>query len=201
MQMKKIYCLFVLSFLIFVFLSTLKISVYVKSQVVAGWESVSPSSKTIYIENISFPVELNLLEEEKNKQYIHKFLEFLGESQEDVLIWDKIIKKESKYNPQSKAPTYWSLCDQPISLKLWGLQQPMNRFIELRDYENGIWQATCEEFGATTIEYGYSQGLTHIIQPTWDSTQCSGFVNDWRDQLICSIKIRDLYGWEAWSTF
>lgn len=134
---------------------------------------------------------------ESRKKYIQDYLQLKGE---DVDRWMKIIKGESGFDPNSKAPTYWSLCDRPVVVTLWGYQQPANRFIELRDYPNGIWQATCEESGASTIRTGNSKGLVHIIETTWEEMACSGDVLNWIDNLECAFKIRDSQGWKAWST-
>lgn len=142
------------------------------------------------------PTELPANLEEK-KTYIVSYLKSKGE---DVDRWMKIIKGESQFDPSSKAQTYWSLCDRPVVVKLWGYQQPANSYIELRDYPNGIWQATCEEAGATTLKTGYSAGLVHIIETTWDGFKCKGDRMNWIDNLECAFKIRDGQGWKAWST-
>ena len=135
---------------------------------------------------------------EERKNYILSYLKLKGET--DLARWGKIINAESGFDANSKAPTYWSLCDRAVTVTLWGYQQPANSFIELRDYPNGIWQATCEEFGAITLRTGVSQGLTHIIETTWETYNCSGDITNWTDQLDCSLKIRNNQGWQAWST-
>lgn len=134
---------------------------------------------------------------EEKKKYITSFLESRGE---DVARWMKIINGESQFNPDSVAETYWSLCDRAVSVKLWGYQQGAKNFIELRDYPNGIWQATCEEFGAITLRTGHSAGLVHIIETTWENSKCEGDRMNWIDNLNCAFKIRDIQGWKAWST-
>lgn len=144
----------------------------------------------------AFPKELPG-DYESRKKYV---MEYLHLKNEDTKRWEKIIQAESGFDPQSKAPTYWSLCDRAVSVTLWGYQQPANSFIELRDYPNGIWQATCEEFGATTLRTGVSGGLTHIIETTWEESNCGGDISNWVDQLECSFKIRDRQGFQAWST-
>lgn len=145
------------------------------------------------------PTELTGTQEE-NRTYIEKYLKSRGE-ESNLATWAKIIKQESGYDPRSKAPTYWSLCDRAVVVTLWGYKQPANRFIELRDYPNGIWQATCEEYGAQTIRTGYSRGLTHIIEPTWEELGCTGDINNWTDQIDCSLKIRNNRGWNSWSSY
>lgn len=134
---------------------------------------------------------------ENRKTIITKYLELRNE---DVTRWTKIIQGESGFNPDSEAQTYWSLCDRAVVINLWGYEQPANSFIELRDYPNGIWQATCEEAGANTIRTGVSKGLIHIIEVTWEETGCKGERTNWIDNLECGFKIRDNQGWKAWST-
>lgn len=175
----------------------------VETKTIASGNTVAgfvPTQIEVLQENYS---EINLIpttlpeDLEGRKHYITKYLESKGE---DVDRWMKIIKGESQFDPNSKAQTYWSLCDRPVSVKLWGYQQAANRFIELRDYPNGIWQATCEEAGASTIRTGNSKGLVHIIETTWEGMACSGDVLNWIDNLECAFKIRDSQGWKAWST-
>lgn len=128
-------------------------------------------------------------------------LGYLAEVGEDVATWERIIEKESKFQDKSTAPTFWSKCDRAVQVTLWGYLQPANNFIELRDYPNGIWQATCEELGAVTVESGYSSGLTHIIEPTWREMGCTGDILNWKDNLNCAIKIKNARGWYQWSSY
>ncbi|MCS7317525.1 MAG: hypothetical protein NZZ41_04280 [Candidatus Dojkabacteria bacterium] len=137
--------------------------------------------------------------EKPTKEIIIEFLKYIGE-ENNLDKWIKIINRESKFNVDSVAPTYWSLCDQNVYYYLWGYKQGPTRFVELKDYPDGrIWQATCEEFGAKTIKTGRTRGLTHILDTTWEMTQCSGNKNNWQDELICAKKIKDLFGWKHWS--
>lgn len=133
------------------------------------------------------------------KLQIQVFLDYIGEGS-NWPKWSTIIETESKWDVNSQAPTYWSICDRPVAVRLWNYLQPANTFIELRDYGSGrVWQATCEEYGAKTMRTGRSHGLVHILEITWESAQCTGDPYNWHDELRCAKKIKDLYGWRMWS--
>jgi hypothetical protein len=136
--------------------------------------------------------------EEPTRLQIQVYLDLIGES-DNWSRWEKIISTESKWDVNSQAPTYWSICDRAVTYTLWGYTQPANNFIELRDYPNGIWQATCEELGANTLKTGYSHGLTHIITPTWELYRCEGNEFNWHDELTCAVRIKNATNWRAWS--
>lgn len=185
------FCLLIL----FVILHLLKLQVKAKSA-----ENIVQGVEPMQIGQVENTSNVKTLKTAFSTEALEEYLTFKGE-QENIDTWFRIIEKESKFDPTSQAPTYWSLCDKPVVVTLWGYEQPANSYIELRDYPNGIWQATCEEFGAKTMETGYSYGLTHILQSTWDYAECKGDINNWMHQIDCSILIRDLQGWDAWSTY
>jgi hypothetical protein len=137
--------------------------------------------------------------ENPTKIQILAYLHFIGES-ENIDKWGKIIETESKWDVNSKAPTYWSICKHPVTYTLWGYRQHPTRFIELRDYDAGrVWQATCEELGSETIERGVTGGLVHILSIVWKEVGCNGKMQNWHDELNCAKKIKDTRGWSAWS--
>jgi hypothetical protein len=173
-----------------------------RAKAVLAEESSLQISKTSVIENIKIQKQIIIDPEltgdyETRKNRVLNYLAAKGET--EMARWEKVIKSESGFNPSSKAPTFWSLCDRAVSVKLWGKQQPKNRFVELRDYPNKIWQTTCEENGAKTLRTGVSGGLTHILDITWESNKCEGDKNNWMAQLDCSIKIKNKQGWRAWT--
>lgn len=102
---------------------------------------------------------------------------------------DRIVSGESKYDPNSKAPTYWSQCED-------------GRFVEIRDYGNGVWwQDTCEHYGLKTIDSGYSSGLLHIIKPTRQEFGCNAIFNNWLEEVECGAKIINSGNINRWATY
>lgn len=119
------------------------------------------------------------------KEMIHMYFRHLGESEENIKVWDHIIEGESKYNPNSKAPTYWSLCSD-------------GSFKELTSGDIRL-QDTCENHGLETVRTGYSEGLLHIIDTTRESHGCN--ITDWMSELECSVKVKNQSGFEQWATY
>lgn len=156
----------------------------------------------VYIESNNilelFPIHLVGSYSEK-KETIERYLKSKGEI--EIATWIRIFTTESNLDELSEAPTYWSLCDRKVSVRLWGVQQQPANFIELKDYEGRIWQTTCEEYGAITKRIGVSKGLSHIIETTWELLNCKGDRLNWADNIDCAIKIRNLQGWEAWASY
>jgi hypothetical protein len=151
------------------------------------------------IDILTLPSELTGSDTDRIKA-ITTYLKIKGE-EKNIDQWLKIIKGESKYGRNLVPDTYWSLCDRPVIVTLWGYKQPANSFIELRDYPDGrVWQDNCEYYGAVTIDRGYSVGLLHVILPTWNDFNCSGDRMNWIDNLDCAIKIKDARGFGQWST-
>jgi hypothetical protein len=125
----------------------------------------------------------------ERKEMVFMYLRYLGESEADLITWDRIIQTESNFNQFSEAPTQWKQCSD-------------GGIIELTQYEGGYWwQDYCENYGLTELRSGTSKGLLHIIAPTWEWLQCEGDINNWMDELKCGVKIKRGAGFSQWASY
>ena len=159
-----------------------------KNEIVYATNEVTLTNTSIvekivpYIITEKLPTDFN-----KKKEMIQMYLRSLGETEEDITTWDRIINTESRYDVDSKAPTFWSQCSD-------------GRFIELKKYESGgYWQAVCSDYGLETVESGHSAGLLHIIAPTARGNGCNNI--NWIHEIECGVKIKNTSGFSQWASY
>lgn len=142
-----------------------------------------------------------LITEELPKDYNHRkemvlmYLRSLGESEEDIATWDRIITQESNYDPTIEPPTFVVHCEG-------------GSIAELTDYGNGVmWQYECAMDNLREIKREKSFGIFQILPSTWELAGCEGAVSKagnnqpWIAQADCAIKVRSLQGWKAWAAY
>lgn len=126
------------------------------------------------------------------KEMVLMYLRSLGASEDDILVWDKVITHESDYNLDALPPTWVKHCqgaNGAYAKELW-------------DYGNGIkWQYECSFEGATEIKQEQSFGLFQILPSTWEGHGCEGDQTNWMDQSRCAVKIKNQSGFTQWSTY
>lgn len=177
---------------------------------------IHQAGDTVKVEQVNFE-ELGLTEK---TELLRDYLELKGEDFTNTNIWLEIARDESKktvngettfYNLHIEPITYVHTCDKSVQVNLWGYKQPPSNIVEVHDKAEGVYQATCEDYGAVTISKEKSYGLFQILPSSARDANCS---SDWKEtytgQVDCAIKLRDWRGehistdetgYEGWSTF
>lgn len=183
-------------------------------------EGININNTFIVQDNTSYEIVRNFETSEIpiKAELVYEFLETQPLEPWEIYAFQELIGLETYEQPYSltlEPDTYVSHCSRAVSVKLWGvLQSPVSQ-IELRDYPNGIWQATCEEHGAITVYTERSIGLLQILPSSANDAGCeANWQTTYQTQLACGIKIKERMkqiqisagnlnatGFEAWAAW
>lgn len=151
---------------------------------------------------LNLAIDFNKSDYETKKELIVERLKYNQVSESDINTFVSIFELESCRNTND--PKCFDTRKTPPTI-VYHCQRPDGTYkaVEIIRRNGKNVQAYCFDYGWSQTGSEQSIGLAQILVSTWKRYGCDGSIRDyeWQEQVDCAVKIKNVSGFGAWSTY